>query len=167
MSDPIQDKAPARPKRWVRILLGFSLALNLLVIGAIAGLAIKGPPGRSGPPSMREISAPYVSSFSFDAKRNMRKHMRSKLPERSVAIARNRADYAAFLEVVRAESFDAVKATAILEGQLNRAAQMQLLGRDLAIAQIESMTLDERKAYADRVEEALERRNKRLRSQTR
>lgn len=45
------DAAPAAPtpRRWPIYALIASLAVNLAVIGLVAGLALKGPPGRPGP----------------------------------------------------------------------------------------------------------------------
>lgn len=163
-----QSSAPnaPKPKRGFRILLGVSLALNLLVIGAIVGVVSKGPSGRGGPPGMREVSAPYVAAFDRSDKREMRKQMRERLPGREAARARNNADYAAFLALVRAESFDAAQARSLLEQQLKRAGEMQQIGRELAIERIEAMSADERKAYADRVQDWLDHRSKFRRSKS-
>lgn len=40
---------PAKPRRWTLYALIASLAVNLAVLGLVAGLALKGPPGRPGP----------------------------------------------------------------------------------------------------------------------
>ena len=57
---------------------------------AVAGAVLSGGPSkRSGPPSERTISAPYVAAFEQGDKRMMRKAMRAKLPDRREAIARN------------------------------------------------------------------------------
>ena len=45
-SDP--NTAPKGMRLWVRIVLVVSLGLNLLVVGAIAGIAIKGGPFKDG-----------------------------------------------------------------------------------------------------------------------
>ncbi len=155
------DAKPAKPRRRFRILLGVSLALNLLVIGAVVGAAFNGPPSRDRAPGVREISAPYVGAFDRTTKREMRGEMRKRLPARSDSIAANKADYARFLALVRAETFDAAQAGAIMEGQLARAANFQRIGRELSIEKISAMSLQERNAYADRVEGWLERKSKR------
>ncbi len=163
MSDPNEKPALTqnKPKRRFRILLGVSLALNLLVIGAAVGAIAKGPSSRGGPPALREVSAPYVGAFERDQKRSMRREMRAQLPERRVARAANKADYIAFLEVVRADTFDAQRASEIMETQFERAGQFQKVGRELSIKRLSEMSDSERKAYADRFEEQLENPKKR------
>lgn len=162
MSDPKitpKDAAP-KPKRRFRILLGVSLALNLLVIGAVVGAISKGPHSRGGPPGLREVSAPYVGAFERDQKREMRRDMRAQLPDRSVARTANEADYQTFLELVRADTFDAVRANEIIEKQLERAGQFQRVGRELSIKRLNEMSDADRRAYADRLEQRLEGRKK-------
>jgi hypothetical protein len=91
----------------------------------------------------------------------MRRDMRARLPTRGVSIAANEADYVAFLEVVRAEEFDAARAREIMETQLGRARAFQKLGRELSIERIGKMSFEGRSAYADRLQERLEGRKKR------
>lgn len=155
------EAKPAKPRRLFRVLFGLSLALNLLVIGAIAGVVSKGAGGRSGPPSLREISAPYVRAFEHSDKREMRRAMRAQLPDRSKAIEANQADYAAFLAVVRAEPFDSARAAQIMQGQLARVARFQELGRALSIERLGAMSTEERAAYADRLQKAIDHTAKR------
>lgn len=166
MSDPKQTHAgtggkPPKPSRRFRILLGVSLALNLLVIGAVVGALIDGPRTRKGPPGLREVSAPYVGAFDRDTKRAMRGEMRKRLPDRSESVAVNKAAYASFVVLVRADSFDAVGAREIMEGQLSRIGTFQEVGRDLALEKISAMSVEERNAYADRLEGWLEHKKER------
>ncbi|MGB7317813.1 MAG: periplasmic heavy metal sensor [Planktotalea sp.] len=166
MSDPKQTQAgdgsvPAKPRRRFRILLGVSLALNLLVLGAVVGAIAKGPRSHGTPPGLREISAPYVGAFDRETKRDMRQSMRARLPDRSSAIKANKADYARFVALVRADTFDAASASEIMEGQLARAGNVQKLGREMAIERISAMSREDRMAYAERLEGWLEHKKER------
>ena len=159
MSDPNtsdQTGGAAKPKRLFRVLFALSVALNLLVVFAVIGVFTKGPGARGGPPGLREISAPYVGAFERADKRAMRAQMRERLPGRSAGIAANKADYSAFLAIVRAEEFDAPRAAMIMEGQMARVADLQKLGREMALARIAAMSLPERRAYADRLQDWLD-----------
>ena len=163
MSDPNKNAdaaKPARPKKRFRIMLGVSLALNLLFVGAIVGAIATGGGKRGGPPDLRAVAAPYVAAFDLSTKRAMRKDMRAQLPTRKEAKAANKADYEAFLETVRTEPFDAVRAAAIMEKQFMRGAQFQSTGRKVAIERISNMSVEERKAYAERLQGWLEHRKK-------
>ena len=153
-------KAGGTSKRF-RLLLGASLALNLLFVGAFVGAYAKSGGARSGPPNLRSVADPYVSAFDQRAKRAMRTDMRAQLPDRKQAMAANRADYEAFLQIVRQEPFDAARASEIMETQFERGGQFQRVGRKLSIERISQMSPEERKAYADRLQERLENPKKR------
>ncbi|WP_293450824.1 periplasmic heavy metal sensor [Planktotalea sp.] len=172
MSDPKIDDAvakPAKPKKRFRILLGVSLALNLLVVGAVVGAMVKGPSssGRGGPPGTREVSAPYVGAFDHATKRALRDEMRARLPDRRDAQAANRADYEAFVGVLRADTFDKEAAAGIIDTQFQRSGQFQRVGRALSIEKIDQMSLSERMAYADRLQKRLDDPKKRKRKKDR
>ena len=165
MSAPKNDDVvvtSAKPKRRFRILLGASLALNLLFVGALVGALAKGPPsGRAGPPGSREVSAPYVGAFDRATKRALRDEMRARLPERRDAQAANRAEYDAFVKLLRADTFDKEAATQIMDSQFQRSGQFQRLGRALSIEKIDQMSAGERDAYADRLQARLDAPKKR------
>lgn len=150
------DTQPPKPRRSTRWLLIGSLALNLLVIGAVAGAVLSGGPRRDSPPGERMISSPYVNAFERDDKRAMRDAMRKRLPRRSVMMAANSGDYATFVKLLRATPFDPVQATKVMDGQMARVAETTKLGRDLAIDRLAAMSADERAAYADRLEEQIQ-----------
>jgi len=136
--------------RWV---LFASLALNLLIVGVVAGALISGGPRTKGPPGERMTGAPYVSAFERADKRAIRAQMRKQLPPRREMIAKNKADYAAFVAVLRAGTFDQERAREIMERQMDRSLDTLRLGRALALDQIAQMTANERAAYATRLEE--------------
>lgn len=155
------EPGAAKPKRWWRVVFGLSLALNLLVIGAVASFVLQGPKSRGGPPGPRDVSAPYVITLERADKRALRRDMRARLPARDEARAAHAADYAAFAELLRAEEFDASAATALIDGQMQRAARAQTLGRTLMLERIADMSQSARSAYADRLESWLKNRKAR------
>ena len=155
MSDDLNKVVtPAKPKKRVRILLGVSLALNLLVIGAVVGAISKGP-------GMHAAALPYVVAFDRSDKRAMRQEMRARLSDRSEARAAHQASYRAFLELLRAETFDAAAASSVMSVQFERAQRLQTIGRELSIQRISDMSVEKRAAYADRLEYRLDNPKKR------
>lgn len=167
---PTPAPAPQKPRRALRWLLIASLGLNLLIMGAVVGAIVSGGPKRGGPPGERMISAPYVDAFDREDKRAMRQVMRAQLPPRREMIAQNMADYRAFLAELRADSFDQTAALAIMERQLARASETVKLGRALSIERLGAMSAEDRRAYADRLEERIARigkRTKRLKDEKR
>lgn len=155
------EPAARKPKRRFRVLLGASLALNLLFIGGLVGAIAKGPSARAPGPNSREISAPYVAAFDRETKREIRKEMRARLPKRETSIGATRSDYNTFLELLRAEAFDEARAAQVIEQQMDRAGVFLKLGRELSLEKISQMSKPERVAYADRFEEFLKTRKKR------
>ncbi|OJI92559.1 heavy-metal resistance protein [Planktotalea frisia] len=157
MSDPkIEASKPAKPSKRFRILLGVSLALNLLVVGAVVGAIAKGGSSNRGPSGMRDAALPYVGAFERDDKRAMQQQMRARLPKRKDIRAALDKGYREFVEVVRAEPFDAAKAAKIMEEQFERAGQFQKVGREVSIERISEMSVEKRAAYADRLEYRLD-----------
>ena len=148
--------APIRPLiRWV---LGLSLALNLLIIGAIAGAFLRhgGPPDRGGRFDAAGYGAPYVQALSRADKRQMRKalkDLRGSLPSRKD----RRALYGEMLTVLRADDFDRDRVLALFETQRGIALSVQSAAQDAWLAHISAMSLQERRAFADRLEEVLRR----------
>ncbi len=163
MSDPnVTAPKRAKPKKRFRILLGVSLALNLLVIGAVVGAIAKGPfSGGGSSPGMRSAALPYVAAFERQDKRAMQREMRSRFPDRKAASAAHRAAYSAFMEVLRAETFDAARASEIMQEQFERAQSFQKVGRDVSIERLSQMSAAERAAYADRLQAHLDSAKKR------
>ncbi|EDZ41133.1 MAG: periplasmic heavy metal sensor [Rhodobacteraceae bacterium] len=159
--DPNKVVTPAKLKKRFRILLGVSLALNLMVIGAVVGVISKGPGRQGGGPGMRETAFPYVGAFDRADKRAMRQEMRARLSYRSEARAAHQASYRAFLELLRAETFDAAAASSVMSAQFERAQRLQTIGRELSIQRISDMSVEKRAAYADRLEYRLDNPKKR------
>ena len=77
-TDP--NPSPKSSRLWVRVLLVVSLALNLLVIGAVAGVIIKGGPFKhGGPPHMAQGGVgPLTQALSKEDRRAIGREMRQK-----------------------------------------------------------------------------------------
>ena len=105
---------------------------------------------------MRDAALPYVGAFERDDKRAMQQQMRARLPKRKDMRAALGKGYREFVEVVRAEPFDAAKAAKIMEEQFERAGQFQKVGREVSIERISEMSVEKRAAYADRLEYRLD-----------
>ena len=145
-----------KPRRWVRVVLFVSLALNLLVVGAIAGMVLKGPPvarnDRSDP------VLPYTRAFDEDQRRELRRDLwRSVRRDSATMRAVYLADYQRALTLLRGEPFDPASLEALLKEQGKRADEMRLRGENVLMTFLAEMTVEERRAYADRLELELEK----------
>ncbi|MGK7652105.1 periplasmic heavy metal sensor [Roseovarius sp. B08] len=158
MDDRTEQAPRTGAPRWMRWLLVASLALNLLVVGVVAGYAIKGgPDGRKGPPgSMGAMHRALSDAERDDLKSRMIREFRDRKDERTAV----RREMDALVVLLRAEPFDTAAAT-------ERMAQVRALfggrvasAQDLLIAYWSEMSLEDRAAYADRLEQELQRRRR-------
>ena len=150
------EKKPNKPVRWVRVALFVSLAQNLVVVGVIAGMVVKGPPlprsDRSDP------ALPYTRAFDEDQRRGLRQALRQTTRRDGRAMrAAYLADYQRALALLRSAPFDPAALEVVLQQQGNRAQDVRARGQDVLMAFLTDMSIDDRRAYADRLELELEK----------
>jgi len=146
----------------MRALLVVSLALNLLVAGMIGGAVLSG----GGPGAAREAARdlagmPFVRALSPQDRRAFVRELRGQRDSLRESRAELLARFESLLATLRAEDLDVVALERILKAQREAAAAHQRLGERLVLAQFEEMTVDERRAYADRLEVDLRRPRRR------
>lgn len=159
MTDPT-DTPPKPPRRWLLPLLFVSLAANLLIIGMVAG-AFLSPDGprRSDSEDRRAVRGvlgePFFQALPRSERREMLRDVianRDQLREGREAL---RARVDSFLAALRADSFDRAEVERLLAEQRQAASRRQDFGEGLLLDRLETMTPDERAAYADALEERL------------
>ena len=152
-----EQKAPRCPL-WVKIVLGLSLAANLAIVGLVAGLVLRGGPLGGNGPSVG-YAMPYVIALPREERRGVFDTVRGNkdLPNRRA----RRADYAAMIDALRADTLDVAAIQAILARQADGATRVQTAAQDAWIAAVSAMTPDERAAYTTRIEDVLKRGPKR------
>lgn len=150
------DSAPpvAGCPRWLKIVLGLSLGLNLAILGTLAGFWLRNDPPRDRPSSMG-YAVPYVIALPRDVRHGVFGAIRSDetLPKRGA----RRAHYSDMIEVLRAEEFDQDRAKAILSLQGGEAARIQDVSQAAWLAAVAEMDPSERSAYAERIEKVVSR----------
>ncbi|CUX83731.1 MAG: putative integral membrane protein [Roseibaca calidilacus] len=135
-------KAPGRWKTWALVV---SVTLNLLLIGMIGGVALRGGPDGS-------LMRAAISALPDDARRDM--HREGHEVFRGARDhAELRAARAELLDALRAERFDTDRFRAGLD-----VAQMRLLEigdrlEGALLVRVSGMDAAERRAMADRLEE--------------
>ncbi|MEE9426779.1 MAG: periplasmic heavy metal sensor [Paracoccaceae bacterium] len=148
--------------RWLRLLLVASLALNLLIVGMIAGAIFRGGPPdhirRASAPPLYDLGyGPYARALSKDD----RQQITSAMGELGPDLRANRADFRAhlvlMLEALRQSPYKPETVSEILSQQQSRLQERQDIGKTLFLSQIAEMTDDERAKYADRLERSLRR----------
>ena len=159
-----QDKPPrSKSRKWIGPLLIVSLGLNMLVIGAAAGLYVKWPRGHFalGNQFFGAAGLGVISGALGDGHKKL---IRDELKERGQSVRQLRqeagASAAVLVSILRADPFEPAGLEAHFQEQRNHALQMLEEGHGLIVPRILSMTPDERHEFADRIERRLERRGK-------
>jgi len=152
------DEVKTKTATWVKVVLAISLALNFLVIGAVAGIALRvGPVVKEARQSAGPAGfAPMIAALQPHERRDLGKSIRDGL---SVQPRQGRAEMRRFLVIVRSEPFDRSAAWAIIETHGTVTTERLTKGQKLLMDKIEAMSPAERQAYAMRLEEALKRRS--------
>lgn len=153
------DATQKLPRRY-KIILGVSLAVNLVVAGMIGGAALRHGEGARGGLRSAGLGAyalPYMLALPKEERQQVMKTVRSDRKGRVPDRAARRALYADVLSVLRAEPFDAEKLSIALSTQAETTIEVQQSAQAAWMAVIAQMSDAERAAYADEVEEVLRR----------
>ena len=154
---------PATPKssKRLRIALALSLALNLAVLGVVAGAALRDGPGMRAA-MVRDLGfGPYSEALSPDDRKSLRRALFDRAPEIREARRMMREDAEALLQILRADPFDPTAFRARMEGQRDRLERQLRLGQDLLSDHVIAMSDADRRAFADRLERGLRHRKDR------
>ena len=145
-----------RKKRWVPIVLGLSLALNLAVVAAVSGAVLRHRGDAAEGPRARKGGAIYIQALPREMRHDMHEALRNG----------NRRDGAGPIEMVgilRIEPFNAEAAALVFDAQRDASVARLHATSAAWLNEVTSMSVEERSVYADRLEELTERREKRRR----
>lgn len=143
---------------WLRIVLVVSLALNLLIAGLIVGATL-GDRRDGRDRSVRDLSGtPFFMALEPQERRALARAARSQ-SEDSLRESRRalRERFEALLNALRAESFDRGAVEALLAEQRAAASRRADLGEQVLLDHLQGLGVEERRAYADRLDASLRR----------
>ncbi len=141
----------ATKRRWMPIVLGLSLAVNLAVVAAISGAALRHKSYSKGPTHFDKGGAIYMQALPRETRREIRQTLRGD--RRSTG-----ANPAEMLGILKDVPFDVDAAARVLSAQ-NDAGLIRVQAATGAwLAAVTAMSVKERDAYAGRLQELLERR---------
>ena len=153
---PVPPVVPVASGKGLRIALGISVALNLAVVGLVAGALL-----RDGDPRARMVRdldfGPFTEALSPRDRDALRRDFVERAPEMRDVRRAMRDDLETFLTVLRSEPFDAGALATVLDNQDGRMARRVELGQELLLERLGAMSPDERAAFADRLERRLRR----------
>ncbi|WP_372604803.1 periplasmic heavy metal sensor [Actibacterium sp.] len=157
-----QDQQPDKktPFRWSRVVLALSLALNLLVVGTVAGVVVRHErphPEAREPGSDLLAYGPYGFAFDDDDRDHMRQMLRHEVGQLRENRRAVRRDFDQVVAALRATPYDPALVQNLIEQQQARVNAQADHVRDLMLAQIAAMDDEEREEFADRLEALLRR----------
>ncbi|MGL4236488.1 periplasmic heavy metal sensor [Tabrizicola sp.] len=153
---PTAPVPPAPASRGLKIAFALSLALNLAVAGLAVGAWLSVGPQRGMP---RDLSfGPFSAAFSDEDRRALRRGLAEHAGEFRQDREAARAEFETLVATLRAEPFDAEAAKTALATIEARYAERLTLGRSLIEARILEMSPADRAAFADRLENGMQRK---------
>jgi uncharacterized membrane protein len=145
--------------RGLKVLLFGSLALNLLIVGVVAGVILSGGPGKDRREARSDVGGfTLVRALPRDARADLRARFETKRKELRASGGNNAPSKQDILTSLRATPFDPQAFADLVSTQTRSLAERGRLGQEALVEQVAEMTDDERRAYADDVEEAFSRR---------
>lgn len=150
-----------RAGRKLRIALFASLALNLAVIGVVAGASFDRY-HRPPPPSPTNFG-PYGEALTKEQRRAIYREFVRQAPEMRDMRNRFREDLTRVAGLMQQPDYDAATVARIFEEQDARMQRTFKLGHRLLIERIQAMSPDERRAFAERLQAAIAREDARHR----
>jgi uncharacterized membrane protein len=160
MSDPGIPAPRKTDGRWMKVLLVVSLALNLLVAGALIGAVLGHDRAerreRSEVP--REfMRSPFLGALDGEDRRAVGRELMREEGSLRQNRAELRARFERLLAAIRAEPFDRAVIEAILDEQRAAGARRLELAEEAVLDRLSAMSPAARAAYADRLDRSLRR----------
>ncbi|GAA6206909.1 hypothetical protein NBRC116601_02020 [Cognatishimia sp. WU-CL00825] len=162
-SQPPNPTPRAPMRRSIRVLLIGSLALNLIVAGLVGGAMLGNKRVGDRPPRDVDFMGAYTRALPNEDRRILGKALRDH--HRAAGLSRDavRNNLKETLQALRATPFDPDKVAALLEAQSSVAFERREFAQDLLLQRLTAMSDQERQLVADRFEDALTKRPKKLR----
>ena len=141
---------PPPASRGLRLALILSLALNLLIVGALIGLAVIGR-GPGGPRGFELGLGPLVQAMEPEDRRALAQSLRDRPGLRELRPRSRSALMEELAGALLAEPFDRDRVETVLAAQAERTGEGIALARAAYLDRLEAMSAAERQAYAERL----------------
>lgn len=160
MNDPTPDATKRPAGRMLRVALFVSLAVNLLVAGAVIGaLVLRGPDHGSRGVVIDLSFAPYTRAMSADQRAELRAAWQAgEIAGPAGLRAAQRRELEELATALREGTPQTDRIEAILEHQNQRRTEHARRAAQLLAAHLAQMSPEERQAYAERLESLSEQR---------
>ena len=142
-----------KPRNLWKILFGISLALNLLIVGALGGAMLR--VGKGPVVKHRASGNLYMRALNFEDKKALRKELFKNKDSPKVIRAKEHSSYSSAVKILRKYPFDRKAFEDLLDQQTKYSKSRPTLARAVLITQIENMTKKERLIYSKRLEDLI------------
>lgn len=161
---PDQTTHHARAPRWMKVLLVVSLSLNLLIVGAIGGAVLSGG-GKwrgagPGSPVAGGGGGAILRALDEEDKRGLRRAMAMALVSDRQMRRALKAEQQDLVDLLRSDDFTPAALETQLEEVQSRMVARFTLARSLLSQRLVEFDVDKREAYADRLEQLIEKRGR-------
>lgn len=146
------ERASGRGGRGLRIALLVSLALNLMVVGVVAGGIASGRIGGDKPARVGLDLGPLARMLEPEDRRAIGRSIRETATLRPLSPRQRRADLAEIADLLRADPFDAAAMEEAMTRQRRAASQVITAAQSALLDRLDGMPLEQRQAYADRLD---------------
>lgn len=160
MTDPDNQTSTGAYKSFLALGRGFrlafaaSVAVNLAVLGVVAGLWLDGGPGPHGDMMVREMGfGPFDEALRPQDRAALKKLVLAQIGDLRTTRQQMQTDATAILAALRATPFDAALLQSALDGQAQNLQARIKLGSGLIATYLTSLTSEDRLDFADRLEE--------------
>ncbi|MDX8351011.1 periplasmic heavy metal sensor [Cognatiyoonia sp. IB215182] len=148
------DTTPSKPGRLWRVILAISLALNLAIVGLVAGAAASGRL-KDGPPPQIELGlGPLGRALAPDERRALRRSLFRDGALRDLNLRGGMQDVVAALG---ADPFDAAEMAATMDAQAVRTTELQRIIQAALLDLVSEMTPERRLEFAAALEAEMRR----------
>ena len=154
MSDPTDFK---QRNLW-KILFGISLAINLLIIGALGGALSRA--GKGPMIQHRASGLLYMRALNFEDKKVLRKKLFRNKDSRKIIRAKEHSSYSSAVKILKKDPFDRKAFEDLLDEQTRYSKSKPSSARAALVAQIANMTKEERLVYSQRLEDLVHNKEK-------
>lgn len=153
-----ENKPAPRMRPWIRVLLVVSLVFNLIIIGGVAGMALRF--GRDGPPKHVEQGqkSPMVFALSHEERRELGRSIRNAHKDYARDARQEKEYYEDLIAALEAEPFSPDALQTARDALDDRLSMRRVIARDIWLEKVADMSAEERGDYAARMREALERK---------
>jgi len=140
-----------KPRNFWKILFGISLALNLLIVGAIGGAILR---VGKGPMAKHHASGfLYMRALNFEDKKALRKAIFRNKNSRKIIREKEHSSYISAVKILKKDPFDRKAFEDLLDEQTKHSKSRQSSARVALVTQITGMTKEERLIYSERLED--------------